>query len=75
MHHVHPDVQAVELRDGGKAFMGKGVTKAVGNVNSAIAKAVVGQNPTEQVSPILRLVPPHACGPDVELADMKIDQD
>ncbi|MEP0132435.1 MAG: phosphopyruvate hydratase [Eudoraea sp.] len=34
--------EAVELRDGGKAFMGKGVTKAVENVNNNIAKKIVG---------------------------------
>ena len=34
--------EAVELRDGGKAFMGKGVTKAVENVNNIIAKKIVG---------------------------------
>src|SRR5919199_1149237 len=34
--------EAVELRDGDKArYLGKGVTKAVANVNGAIAKAVV----------------------------------
>ncbi len=34
--------EAVELRDGGKAYMGKGVTKAVKNVNSIIAKKLKG---------------------------------
>ena len=35
--------EAVELRDGDKArFMGKGVTQAVENVNTAIAKELVG---------------------------------
>ncbi|NNJ88643.1 MAG: phosphopyruvate hydratase, partial [Eudoraea sp.] len=29
--------EAVELRDGGNAFMGKGVMKAVENVNTTIA--------------------------------------
>ena len=32
--------EAVELRDGGKAFMGKGVLKAVENVNTKIADIV-----------------------------------
>src|SRR5438067_1997198 len=39
--------EALELRDGDKKrFLGKGVLKAVGNVNDVIAPAVVGQNPT-----------------------------
>lgn len=40
--------EAVELRDGGKAFMGKGVLKAVENVNTIIAEYVVGMNVFEQ---------------------------
>jgi enolase len=32
--------EAVELRDGGKAYMGKGVLKAVENVNTTIANGV-----------------------------------
>jgi len=34
--------EAVELRDGGSAFMGKGVTKAVDNVNNILAKKIIG---------------------------------
>ncbi len=34
--------EAVELRDGGKAYMGKGVTKAVKNVNEKIAPQLLG---------------------------------
>src|SRR5690606_30383896 len=34
--------EAVELRDGGKAYMGKGVLKAVENVNKEIAAALIG---------------------------------
>lgn len=42
--------EAVELRDGDKErFLGKGVTKAVDNVNSIIAPEVVGYDATEQV--------------------------
>jgi enolase len=40
--------EAVELRDGGKAYMGKGVLKAVENVNTKIAEAVVGMSVFEQ---------------------------
>lgn len=40
--------EAVELRDGGKAFMGKGVLKAVENVNVAIAEELVGTSVFEQ---------------------------
>jgi enolase len=37
--------EAVELRDGDKSrFLGKGVSKAVGHVNSTIAKAVKGRD-------------------------------
>ncbi len=35
--------EAVELRDGGKEYMGKGVWKAVSNVNDIIAQEIVGQ--------------------------------
>ena len=41
--------EAVELRDGGDAYMGKGVTKAVENINTTIAKKVVGMDVTDQV--------------------------
>ena len=40
--------EAVELRDGGKAFMGKGVLKAVENVNATIASELVGMSVFEQ---------------------------
>lgn len=40
--------EAVELRDGGKAYMGKGVFKAVENVNAAIAGEIVGMSVFEQ---------------------------
>lgn len=40
--------EAVELRDGGKRFGGKGVLKAVKNVNTTIAKALVGMDVTRQ---------------------------
>jgi enolase len=40
--------EAVELRDGGSAWGGKGVTKAVGNVNGEIATAVVGIDPDDR---------------------------
>ncbi len=41
--------EAVELRDGAsERFRGKGVTKAVGNVNTLIAQAVVGLEATDQ---------------------------
>ncbi len=42
--------EAVELRDGDKArYMGKGVLKAVDNVNNRIAAEVVGMNVFDQV--------------------------
>ncbi|WP_166967758.1 phosphopyruvate hydratase [Yeosuana marina] len=40
--------EAVELRDGGKAYMGKGVLKAVDNVNSIIAPELLGTSVFEQ---------------------------
>ena len=40
--------EAVELRDGGKDFMGKGVLKAVSNVNSIIAEELLGVSVFEQ---------------------------
>ncbi|KMZ74878.1 Phosphopyruvate hydratase [Zostera marina] len=40
--------EALEMRDGGSDYLGKGVSKAVNNVNSIIAPALVGKNPTEQ---------------------------
>lgn len=40
--------EAVELRDGGKTYMGKGVSKAIENVNTKIAEAIVGMSVFEQ---------------------------
>ncbi|MFL5923733.1 MAG: phosphopyruvate hydratase [Gaiellaceae bacterium] len=40
--------EALELRDGGDAWGGKGVTRAVGNVNGEIAAAVRGLDASEQ---------------------------
>ena len=40
--------EAVELRDGGKAYMGKAVTKAVANVNETIRPELIGMDPREQ---------------------------
>ncbi len=40
--------EAVELRDGGKEFMGKGVSKAVVNVNTTIAEELLGYSVFEQ---------------------------
>ena len=42
--------EAVELRDGGDAYMGKGVLKAVANVNDIIAEAIVGYPVFEQTA-------------------------
>src|SRR6476660_1120714 len=42
------EFEATELRDGGAAFGGKGVTKAVGNVNGEIAEPVTGRDATDQ---------------------------
>jgi enolase len=40
--------EALELRDGGKRYLGKGVLKAVGNVNDVIAEKLVGRDCTKQ---------------------------
>ncbi|MFM8643673.1 MAG: phosphopyruvate hydratase [Actinomycetota bacterium] len=40
--------EAVELRDGGKRYVGKGVTKAVANVNGELRAALVGRDSADQ---------------------------
>lgn len=40
--------EALELRDGGGAYMGKGVSRAVQNVNETIASALTGKNAADQ---------------------------
>jgi enolase len=42
------EFEAVELRDGGDAWAGKGVMQAVGNVNGEIADAVKGHDAADQ---------------------------
>jgi enolase len=42
------DFEAVELRDGGEAWNGKGVDTAVANVNGELAEAVNGLDPADQ---------------------------
>lgn len=42
------ELEATELRDGGKRLMGKGVTKAVNNVNTEINDALKGVAPYNQ---------------------------
>jgi enolase len=42
--------EAVELRDGGKRYLGKGVTKAVDNVMTTIHDAIVGMDAEDQVA-------------------------
>ena len=41
-------LEAVELRDGGDRYLGKGVLRAVANVNDAIAQNVIGLDATRQ---------------------------
>jgi enolase len=48
--------EAVELRDGGDAYGGKAVTRAVANVNGEIAQAVTGLEATEQDALDRRLI-------------------
>ncbi len=40
--------EAVELRDGGERWMGKGVQQAVNNVNGPIREALIGMDPSNQ---------------------------
>jgi enolase len=42
------EFEATELRDGGSAYLGKGVTQAVGHVNGEIAEAIAGFDATDQ---------------------------
>jgi enolase len=42
------EFEATELRDGGEAYGGKAVTRAVANVNGEIAEAVHGRDATDQ---------------------------
>ena len=40
--------EAIELRDGKEAYMGKGVLKAVKNINEIISPILIGQDPSNQ---------------------------
>lgn len=40
--------EALELRDGGDAYMGKGVTRAINNVNTIIGPGICGRDPVNQ---------------------------
>src|SRR4051794_37978693 len=42
------EFEATELRDGGEAWLGKGVSQAVANVNGEIAEAVQGKDVLDQ---------------------------
>src|SRR3954447_3886233 len=42
------EFEAVELRDGGERWNGKGVTRAVANVNGELAEALHGRDATDQ---------------------------
>jgi len=49
--------EAVEMRDGdAKRYLGKGVTKAVANVNGELAKAVRGMDPADLASVDRRMI-------------------
>jgi len=41
--------EALELRDGGKRYLGKGVKKAIGNVEKKIAPLLIGKNCRKQI--------------------------
>ena len=40
--------EAVELRDGFKSYHGKGVTKAIDNIDNDIKNIILGRSPLEQ---------------------------
>ena len=42
--------EAVELRDGGDRYMGKGVLTAVDNVNNILAPKLIGMDPADQAA-------------------------
>src|SRR5580700_2193738 len=44
------EFEATELRDGGKAWGGKGVSRAVANVDGEIASAVTGMEAADQAA-------------------------
>src|SRR6187455_1966047 len=49
--------EALELRDGDpKRYFGKGVTKAVGNVNGEIASSLVGRDAEDQAALDRRMI-------------------
>src|SRR5688500_12727531 len=50
------EFEAVELRDGGREWGGKGVTRAVGNVNGEIAEALHGFDVLDQSGLDRRLI-------------------
>jgi enolase len=50
------EFEAVELRDGGKEYGGKGVSRAVANVNGEIADAVLGTDAADQQALDTRLI-------------------
>ena len=51
-HHppLTPLGRAVELRDGGSRYLGKGVLKACANVNDIIAPSLLGKDPADQTA-------------------------
>jgi enolase len=50
------EFEATELRDGGSEWLGKGVTRAVANVNGEIAEAVAGVDVLDQAGLDRRLI-------------------
>jgi enolase len=50
------EFEAVELRDGGEAWAGKGVSRAVGNVNGELAEALRGMDAADQAAIDARMI-------------------
>ena len=51
--------EALELRDGGKRYLGKGVLKAVKHVNTVIAEALCGVDVCDQVAIAQKMIEDH----------------
>jgi len=48
--------EALELRDGGKPFGGKGVKKAIDNIQNIIAPSIIGMDSADQIAIDTKLI-------------------
>ena len=63
--------EACELRDGGSRYLGKGVLKAVANVNDVLGPAVIGMDPADQRAVDNKML--EIAGVEITRATEKID--